>query len=224
MAHLLLIFCVELIVYAYVVPTPMQGRTALPGSCPWCIGHPASDHRVSSAGATQLDERLRWLLPGGSARPWFAQTPSRRAFLARLMTMLLEAGPLQVGCQTADSSLTHRVQLQSSNPAVMDSLNGIRLQIDKHSFSLLQGSRGAALAWLAVEAAPATAFAFPDNGGDAAPADPPAGEADAAAGGGTAQGGSSGAVGAAEQQPDWDRARAAAQVSFAHCHVTSHGT
>ncbi len=43
--------------------------------------------------ADELDERLRWLLPGGGGRPWCASTPGRRDFLSRLLLGLLE-GPL----------------------------------------------------------------------------------------------------------------------------------
>lgn len=43
--------------------------------------------------ADELEERLRWLLPGGGGRPWCASTPGRRDFLSRLLLGLLE-GPL----------------------------------------------------------------------------------------------------------------------------------
>ncbi len=64
----------------------------------------------------------------------------------------------------------------------------------------LERCRGAALAWLAVEAAPAAAFAYPSLDGDDSPSDEANGGADAVA-----------EASAAAQQSamDWERARGA---------------
>ena len=43
-----------------------------------------------------MDKRLGWLVPGGGAGPWYQATPGRRAFLARLLLLLLEVQPAAV--------------------------------------------------------------------------------------------------------------------------------
>ena len=90
----------------------------------------------------------------------------------------------------------------------------------------LEQCRGAALAWLAVEAAPAAAFAYPSLDGDDSPSDEanggggdggsaagaasqPAGEAAAGGVGGPASDMTAEASAAQQPAPDWERARGA---------------
>lgn len=90
----------------------------------------------------------------------------------------------------------------------------------------LEQSRGAALAWIAVEAAPAAAFAYPSLDGDDSPSDEanggagdsgsaagaasqPAGEAAAGGAGGPAAAVAAEASNAQQSAMDWERARGA---------------